>query len=378
VLWLCHDTGVVVTGAWVVGAVGLGLLARLGAPLYHDRQALALLFAATAKWILIDTLATRTEPTWVADAAPVLLTASVFCGLAVAAALLGAAVQLRRLSPASTLAQVRPDLSDTAASLSSVCLTLAFVTFGWTMSFEIERLLVLARESGAAAWPHPAAVIFAITMIWSLVGLLGTLVGRAMRDEPTERAGEILALGAAGLWLLVGSVAVRIGHGSVDVAVLLNGQAAAALVAAATLVVLIALARRAPRPWLPTPLLWSAVGVIGLLAGSLEIDRWATHALADPDQARQVGFSVFWSLCGIGLVCTGFVRRRHLVRYAGLALLGVTLAKVLIVDTATIAATYRIASLLVVGLLLIVTSIAYFKLLPGRDDMDDSRSEVAA
>ncbi len=367
VLWLFHDTGVLVTGAWLLGATGLALLHRVEARLHYDKQALVLLFLAAAKWLLIDTLLMRAAPDWTPGAAPVLLTAKVLCGIAVAAVLFAAALRIR--PPRSAPDPQRSQLpNSTARSLSSICLTASLVALGWLATFEVERLLMLRREVGAAVWPHPAAFVFALTVIWSLVGQLATLVARVLSDAATERAGQVLTFGAAALWLVVGSLAVRASFGAVQVPVLLNGQSIAALVAAATLAALIAQQKQPAQPRFLAAALWSTIGLLGLVTGSLEVDRWATHSLADPDQGRHVGLSIYWALFGIGLVIGGFVRGRHLVRYAGLALLGVTLAKVLLIDTAQIAAAYRIASLLVVGLLLIVTSIAYFKLMPGRGE----------
>ena len=51
-------------------------------------------------------------------------------------------------------------------------------------------------------------------------------------------------------------------------------------------------------------------------------------------------------------------------RYAGLALLTITVAKVLTVDMAEVRYVYRVLSLLGVGLLLVATSIGYAKLAP--------------
>ena len=99
--------------------------------------------------------------------------------------------------------------------------------------------------------------------------------------------------------------------------------------------------------------------------GSLELDRFFAPAAArvsNPAMARQTAWSVYWALYAIGFVAVGFWKHSAATRYAGLGLLAITLAKVLIVDLAHVQYAYRVLSLLVVGLLLIGTSIAYSRL----------------
>jgi uncharacterized membrane protein len=64
------------------------------------------------------------------------------------------------------------------------------------------------------------------------------------------------------------------------------------------------------------------------------------------------------------LVLLGFVKRAAAARYAGLALLTITLAKVFFVDLAKVDWIWRALSFLAVGMLLIGTSIVYAKLAP--------------
>jgi uncharacterized membrane protein len=370
-LWLFHDTGILVTGAWLIGVVGLAFLARFDAHLRYREQALLLLGVATAKWFMIDTFATRFDPEWIPQAAPLLLTANVLCGVALAVVLLGMARKLRSGKHGwadHDLATMAPAVR---AQLGSVFLATALLTVGWLASFEVERLLSLASaQGGEAAWSHASKVVFSLCVIWSIVGLVGCTVARVWRDELTSLTGELLIVGAAWFWLVIGGVFTRGTEGCADVAVLFNAQAVTAVVTALAVAGLLRLHRRleptSTPAHLPTPVLWATLGVVGLVLGSLEIDRYVTLNLADPTQARHVAFSIFWALYGIGFVIGGFIRKRHIVRYAGLALLGVTLAKVMLIDTAEIASVYRVASLLAMGLLLILTSIVYFKLLPAR------------
>ncbi len=80
--------------------------------------------------------------------------------------------------------------------------------------------------------------------------------------------------------------------------------------------------------------------------------------------ARQTGLSVYWGVFAITVIAMGFARRSAGCRYAGLALLAITLAKVLTIDMAEVRNVYRVMSFLAVGLLLVATSVGYARLAP--------------
>jgi uncharacterized membrane protein len=173
-------------------------------------------------------------------------------------------------------------------------------------------------------------------------------------------------------WLAFDTLFWRFDRGVVLARVVLNQQFAVGLVAGAVLVTAAVHARRCEqagfwaswRTHLP-PIAWGLVAAIGLWLGSLELDRlFAPEAqrVSNAAMARQTAWSVYWGLYAIGLVAVGFWRRGPAIRYAGLGLLAVTLAKVLIVDLAHLQYVYRVLSLLATGLLFILTSIAYARL----------------
>ncbi len=104
------------------------------------------------------------------------------------------------------------------------------------------------------------------------------------------------------------------------------------------------------------------IAAIGLWLGSLEIDRY----FIDRVSARQTGLSVYWALFSIALILIGFLRSVAMARYVGLALLGITVVKVFFVDmpVAEVDTIYRVLSAVIVGLLLLATSVAYAKFAP--------------
>jgi uncharacterized membrane protein len=77
----------------------------------------------------------------------------------------------------------------------------------------------------------------------------------------------------------------------------------------------------------------------------------------------QAGLSVLWTVYAAVALAWGFARRNPAVRYAALALLGLTVLKVFGVDFAAVKTSYRILSFLVLGIVLLLVSLAYQKLL---------------
>ena len=93
--------------------------------------------------------------------------------------------------------------------------------------------------------------------------------------------------------------------------------------------------------------------------------RAATRKLAEEYSHErwlgQMALSVLWSLYAGVLAAIGFVRRSAAIRWAGLALFGVTVIKVMFVDIAQLEQLYRIIVFLVLGILLLVVAWGYHK-----------------
>lgn len=80
----------------------------------------------------------------------------------------------------------------------------------------------------------------------------------------------------------------------------------------------------------------------------------------------QVGLSVLWTVYAALALVWGFARRNPAVRYAALALLGLTVFKAFTVDFAAAKTSLRILSFLVLGVVLLLVSLIYQKLLGRR------------
>jgi uncharacterized membrane protein len=75
----------------------------------------------------------------------------------------------------------------------------------------------------------------------------------------------------------------------------------------------------------------------------------------------QIGLSVLWTLYAAAALAWGFLRSSAALRYAALALFGLTVIKVFAVDLAAVRTAYRILSFLVLGVVLLLVSLAYQK-----------------
>ena len=83
--------------------------------------------------------------------------------------------------------------------------------------------------------------------------------------------------------------------------------------------------------------------------------------------ARQQGqalLSALWALCGFAVLVAGLAGDRPALRRGGLALLGVTVAKVFLYDLSSLTSIYRVASFIVLGLLLLGGAFAWQRVRP--------------
>ena len=104
-----------------------------------------------------------------------------------------------------------------------------------------------------------------------------------------------------------------------------------------------------------------AASIITLFVISTEImSFWAVRTTApDAYVARQMMLSAAWVTYAAFLVVIGMRRQYAPIRYFAIALFGVTLVKVFLVDLQTLGGIYRVAGFLVVGLILLIVSFLY-------------------
>jgi uncharacterized membrane protein len=94
---------------------------------------------------------------------------------------------------------------------------------------------------------------------------------------------------------------------------------------------------------------------------ALRLSRPAGRSTADLRWRTQAGLSVLWAIYAGVALAWGLARDNRAIRYAGLALLGLTVFKVFAIDFAEVRTAYRILSFVVLGVVLLLVSVAYQK-----------------
>ena len=138
------------------------------------------------------------------------------------------------------------------------------------------------------------------------------------------------------------------------------------MVAVAAAGVVLALTAPHSRRWI-----LGAAAVLDLYAVTLitlELAVRVSGAALETDFERgHTVVSAVWALTGLGLLVAGVARRSPVLRYAGLALFGVTLAKIFLYDLAELSSVARAASFLAVGGLLLAGGFLVQRLSGERD-----------
>jgi uncharacterized membrane protein len=116
-----------------------------------------------------------------------------------------------------------------------------------------------------------------------------------------------------------------------------------------------------------------AAGVVLLFVLSQAWTRYLNAVIKDtPGTARsaqtselrwrmQLGLSILWTVYAAATLAWGFVRRSVALRYAALCLFGLTIVKVFFVDLASVKTAYRMLSLLILGVMLLLVGLLYQK-----------------
>ncbi len=119
--------------------------------------------------------------------------------------------------------------------------------------------------------------------------------------------------------------------------------------------------------------LTGSAGVVLLFVLSQAWTRYLNVAIKDmrrPTQSAQaselrwrmqLGLSILWTVYAAATLAWGFLRRSVALRYAALCLFGLTIVKVFFVDMASVKTVYRMLSLLVLGVVLLLVGLLYQK-----------------
>ena len=258
------------------------------------------------------------------------------------------------------LAQVQPWLSEgevdrrtaiASAALALAAFGLAALVWGrerWrdlsTVVWLGGILLVLATERVVIDDLRRTAFVVALT------GALPMLAARPLREPRLWLAGGVV-VGAT----TVATIATWTHPGHLLTAS--ESPAAGLWVLASCIAAIVVAAVTAPDD--QTRALVGVIGgglaLYGASLGILEIAERVSSASVETDFERgHTAVSGLWALVGLGLLVVGLLRGSALVRYGGLAVFGLSLAKIFLYDLASLSSVARAFSFILVGGLLLV------------------------
>jgi uncharacterized membrane protein len=201
---------------------------------------------------------------------------------------------------------------------------------------------------------------------WALEALALTRITR--RDgDPLARYGGLAFLGLAGLHVLLFEAppsALVVGVPDVGAAALSLGVIAGAAFGMGRLY--------PPDSRLRSSLVTAGTGASVFLASVTLVSLFQPTAGASTETVLDLGvrqqgqllLSIGWTAIGLTALIWGLKRRQRLLRSAALVWLMVTVAKVFLYDLSTLTSLYRVASFIVLGLLLLAGAFAYQRLRP--------------
>lgn len=325
-----------VTLGWAVeGLVLLWAASRLTTPVAPLGGVFALALATARAAVLDREWEPMGEPVW---------NLVYLVHLLVVAALAGAGWVARDVRPAA-VAPLRPaDLRNAAWVVAALLLGLLFwreppdLWPATLLTAELLLVAALARWLPAPAWTAAAPLLAVVLLLRAL-----DADDRLARDASAALLSTPLAsrIAACAALVVAGRAVAGMGGSAWTGAV---GRALPGLAGVVLLYVLsvnwtrhqdtLALAARRARDF-------AEVGRV----------EWRT----------QLGLSVLWTVYAALALAWGFLRGLPAVRYGALALFGLTVVKVFVVDLAAVSTVYRVGSFLVLGIVLLGVSALYQK-----------------
>jgi uncharacterized membrane protein len=233
---------------------------------------------------------------------------------------------------------------------------------------------VFRRQAVSAVVPHALGLAFTFTAIAVALGLAGPWMTVAWAAEGAAvvwvglhtRTTALRHGGAALLTLAIMRLVVtQLDETLVGFAPLVNSRAitgefiVALLYSAAVLH-----ARYAPdgsRRWVVGFLAAANVLTVALLTADIYSFWEVRGEQFTASFKREVSTSVMWAAYGMALVGLGFSRPSVVLRYLGLGLLGLTVAKLFTIDLVALDGIYRIVGFIVMGLVLLAASFLYHR-----------------
>jgi hypothetical protein len=332
------------------------------------------LTAVAVKWLVFDVAYSELGSQAAVDYWPV-LNPTMATGLCLAASLAGVA-----WCRAATLKR-ELNMAAGEVSGSSVVEIMIVLLLTIGLSFEVNRFVnrLVAERYPLVMSPMELRLLL-LTWLW-LAAVLIVALERPWIPLPAEwlqAVAHIVAL----KFLLVDMLGYPFASAALPkLWFLANFEviSACAVIAALLLIEHLAPVRATSEAAITTRALVNGLALLVVLrTGTAEIDRlfavWLAPRLSDPVMAKHAAISIFWSLFAVVLIAAGFRLRTPMARYAGLALFGITLVKVVVLDMREARYGYRVLAFIGLGLLLLATSVIYGKLAAAIDDKVASRA----
>ena len=200
-----------------------------------------------------------------------------------------------------------------------------------------------------------------VTIVWLALGIF---VWSAQRIRPAldlRTHGIVISAAATAPWIKAAAPAAWLYS---EAPMLLYRGLLLALGVAAVQFVLSLLTRRSAQCSLlsrSASLVTICISVVVLFtATSLEVARVA-RMLTETSAGQRAAVSIWWGIFAIGLLVIGMVRRGSELRRIGLVLLGVATLKAVVFDLTDVSAGWRVASFLILGLIMLTVALAYAK-----------------
>lgn len=309
----------------------------------HLLVATALIGLACVRWTVFDVLPRLGNGT----AGSAFLNTTTMVGVAV----LGSLYTLVRFGWQRVLNKATQAPDDGKASFIALVLVITLAT----VSMSVELVLLLREVS--TVWPKIQAAAMALSVLWTAALMAiwmcrRILVGQASRAAITTAIGFSLALVMAKFVTV--DVLVFSGLMRGPTLPIMNLQSLSAIVLVGCV---LWVARKSSRRDVRDGLELIAA-IIVLIVGTKEVGRQIL------DNKYQFSLSAFYSVYSLVLIVCGFAWRSKVLRMAGLALLGLTLCKIVFIDLSDAGTGWRILSFIGLGSILLGTSVVYGKLSP--------------
>jgi uncharacterized membrane protein len=195
----------------------------------------------------------------------------------------------------------------------------------------------------------------AVTIGWAAEGAAVIALGLVVRRD-WMRAGGALLFGIA----LVLTLDRLLSVAPANHVVLFNPRAACALTVIALAYVIAWLHQRDADVSARSPVIGACIviaQIVSLVLLTTEINAY--FAIREGAFTRELLVSVTWAVYATVLIVIGLQRRYALIRYFAIGLFGITIAKVFFSDLAELQRIYRVASVIALGVMLLLTSYLY-------------------